>query len=210
MIRPLLRLLDKIEKIIQPDDITIFCGDYVDRGADGFEVIEKLLEYASRHQSVFLTGNHEMMLKGYPEGTTSDQTLYLINGGKSTIRSYSQHFGSIFIPETHKKILFSGVFYYAAESFIVVHAGLNPYIDEPGDNDPYEMVWIRDEFFTAEKKWEKTIVFGHTPTHYLGMSLGEVYIDNKRNIIGIDTGAVYGGVLTCLVMPEKTIIQSSQ
>lgn len=208
MINPLSKLIDRIEDRIQPDDLTVFCGDYIDRGADGFDVVEKVLEYSKRHKTVFLTGNHEMMLRGYMQGASNDKALYMINGGRTTIRSYEKHFGEFYIPDEHKKVLFSDVYYYESDSFIVVHAGLNPYIEEPAENDPYEMVWIREEFYTAVKKWNKTIVFGHTPTHYLGSELGEVFEDESRNIIGIDTGAVYGGRLTCLVMPDRFIMQS--
>jgi len=208
MIKPLSDLMSKIEDRIQPDDVTIFCGDYIDRGAHSFEVVEKIISYSEKHKSIFLTGNHEMMLKGYLSGSSSDKALYMMNGGKITIRSYEKQFGDFFIPENHRKVLFSEIYYCEYDSFIVVHAGLNPYLDSPEDNDPYEMVWIREEFYTAPRRWDKTIVFGHTPTQYLGMQMGEVFEDDQKNIIGIDTGAVYGGRLTCLVMPDRFIIQS--
>jgi serine/threonine protein phosphatase 1 len=41
-------------------------------------------------------------------------------------------------------------------------------------------------------------VFGHTP-------LRRVLLEEDR--MGIDTGCVYGGKLTCLKLPEREVIQ---
>jgi diadenosine tetraphosphatase ApaH/serine/threonine PP2A family protein phosphatase len=34
------------------------------------------------------------------------------------------------------------------------------------------------------------------------------WFDERRNIIGLDTGAVYGGMLTCMRWPDRAIFQS--
>jgi serine/threonine protein phosphatase 1 len=46
---------------------------------------------------------------------------------------------------------------------------------------------------------KKTVVFGHTPFR------GEPFVGEK--MIGIDTGAVYGGPLTCLELPAMKFHQ---
>jgi serine/threonine protein phosphatase 1 len=192
------------------DDLAIFCGDYIDRGSASYQVVEMLLSFSSRCNAVFLMGNHEIMLRDFLGGGSAEHTLYMINGGGSTIRSYAAQFGSFYLPENHKSILFSDKFYYETEDFIVVHAGFNPEKNDIAENSLQEMTWIREKFYRSEKKWEKTIIFGHTPTHYIGMPIGVPFKDPSKNIVGIDTGAVYGGCLTCLVMPGMKTIQSFQ
>jgi diadenosine tetraphosphatase ApaH/serine/threonine PP2A family protein phosphatase len=77
--------------------------------------------------------------------------------------------------------------FYETENFIFVHAGLRPgkALDEQDDHD---LVWIREKFIFSDYDWGKTVVFGHTPRPE------PLFTDNK---IGLDTGAVYGRVLTC-------------
>ena len=62
-----------------------------------------------------------------------------------------------------------------------------------------DLLWIRGEFISSPYDFGKTVVFGHT-------GFSQPFI--KANKIGIDTGAVYGGKLTCMELPEKKIYQS--
>jgi serine/threonine protein phosphatase 1 len=207
MLLPLRKVLADINKVINRDDLVIFCGDYIDRGEDSFAVVEMLVKYSTIQASIFLMGNHEVMLRDYLRGGREERSLYFMNGGQATIKSYTAQLGSFYIPEAHKEVLFSDQYYYETDSFVAVHAGFDPETGASMKTDPYDMVWIRETFFKTDKKWNKTIVFGHTPTQYMGKRLGEVYYDEEKNIFGIDTGAVYGGKLTCLIMPDKKIIQ---
>ena len=56
----------------------------------------------------------------------------------------------------------------------------------------------RYKFIDSDYDFGKRVIFGHTP-----MS-NPLIMENK---IGIDTGAVYGGKLTCLELPEVKIYQ---
>jgi serine/threonine protein phosphatase 1 len=195
-----------IEPVITDNDTVVFCGDYIDRGPESFAVVEMLYSISKTHNTVFLTGNHEMMLADYIAG--KNEQLYFINGGRATLKSYKEHSGSFYIPEQHRNILFSGIFFYEGDDFVAVHAGFNPEYTDPLMTPHEEMVWIREKFYRNNRRWKKTVIFGHTPTQYIGNQLGEVFRDDEKNIIGIDTGAVYGGRLTCLVWPDNKIIQS--
>lgn len=62
-----------------------------------------------------------------------------------------------------------------------------------------DLVWIREEFIYSQYDFGKKVIFGHTPF------MNTPYIDPYK--IGIDTGAVYGGKLTCLKLPEITFHQ---
>ncbi len=194
-------LYRKISSILSSDDILIFLGDYIDRGPHSFEVIEYLLAVAKRKKCVFLKGNHEDMFMEHVAGGGNEQ-VYLMNGGDRTIRSYrKQADGRFTVPRRHLVFFSSLGHYFEGENFIAVHAGLNPKIDNVEVQSVQDMLWIRDGFYRSPRKWAKTVIFGHTPTMYLSGSFRKIFRDPDRNIIGIDTGAVYGGVLSCLAWP---------
>lgn len=53
--------------ITDPENIYIFCGDYIDRGLQNKETIEFLLETATKYNVLTLEGNHEKWLKLYAD-----------------------------------------------------------------------------------------------------------------------------------------------
>jgi serine/threonine protein phosphatase 1 len=206
MLNDLISIYKQILPDLKNDDILIFCGDYIDRGDDVYGTVEYLYEISKRHAVVFLTGNHELMLSDYLKN--KNMRLYFQNGGGITVKSFTERTGSFHIPLEFYKILFSRIYYYETDNFFVVHGGFDPEIANPKDTSEFDMVWIRDRFIKSPRIWQKKIIFGHTPTHFIGLRRGEVFRDDKRNIIGIDTGAVYGGRLTCFVPEEDKIYQS--
>ena len=58
------------------------------------------------------------------------------------------------------------------------------------------MLWIREPFLSWEPEFVAVVVHGHTPKQ-------EPVI--RPNRIGIDTGAVMGGVLTCAVLEDDRL-----
>jgi len=204
----LVTLYGMVEKQICDDDGIIFLGDYIDRGKYSYEVVQYLLEIRERrNNTVFLRGNHEEMLIDYLEGRDSSGN-YLYNGGEATKMSYRSNVGEFLMPRLHGEFFRTLSDYYEGDDFIAVHAGLRPGVARLEAQDREDLVWIREDFFRSKKRWKKTVIFGHTPTHHLHGRWGVVYFDDERNIIGIDTGAVYGGKLTCLVWPERKVIQA--
>ena len=115
--------------------------------------------------------------------------------------------GNMKIPSAHLDFFKKLNLYYEYSDFISVHAGFNPKIYNMENQSPDDMLWIRESFFRSRRKWEKTVIFGHTPTTYMEGRSHNVYYDEEKNIIGIDTGAVYGGKLTCLRWPDRKILQ---
>lgn len=203
----LVSLYGQVEKRLGDDDILIFLGDYIDRGGSSYEVVEYLLELREQRPNIrFLKGNHEVMLFEFLNGNDPSGN-YLYNGGNATRKSYDSHVGGFVIPENHRDFFNRLLNYYEGDDFIAVHAGLNPEVNSPEAQSLDDLVWIREDFFRSPKRWKKTVIFGHTPTYYIHGKWGKVYMDDVKNIIGIDTGAVYGGMLTCLVWPEKKILQ---
>ena len=207
MSEKLAALIAIMDPLVTPRDTVIFLGDYIDRGQGAYETVQLLVELSARVNCVFLMGNHEALLRDYLDGRI-EKDLYYFNGGGHTIASYRREFGGFFIPESHRKILFSERYYYEGRDFIAVHAGIPPYAaGDLSTADPTELVWIRDAFFRSEMVWEKTVIHGHTPTHYLGVEFGSPSHDLARNIIDIDTAAIYGGKLTCLIWPDQRYLQ---
>ncbi len=192
------RLLDIIPW--QPSvDRLVFMGDYIDRGPESREVVEIVSDLARKHPRVTcLKGNHEQMLMNYLEG--NDPLMYIMNGGRATLASYgASPIGgpALRLPAGHLEFLRSLSVTLETDEFLFVHAGIKPGISIAEQN-PEDLLWIRDEFFLSEMRFEKTVVFGHTP-------FDEPMVLADR--IGIDTGAVYGRKLTCLELPSRTFYQ---
>jgi serine/threonine protein phosphatase 1 len=175
-------------------DRLVFIGDYIDRGHEPFAVVEYLAGLKARQPGiVFLKGNHEDMLLNYLDG--QDRLTYLYNGGQQTLDSYlraSGGPGAYPIPGHHLSFYRSLRLHFETEDYIFVHAGLRAGIPL-AQQDPQDLLWIREKFIDHRESFGKRVVFGHTP------------FDKPRveaNKIGIDTGAVYGNLLTGLQLPE--------
>ena len=187
---PLRRLMDQIH--LSETDEVVFMGDYVDRGPDSKGVIDYLLTLQGRY--TFLMGNHEQMFLDFLQG--KERFLFLYNGGEATLESYG---GIGNIPASHLAFLNRLVLYYETDDYLFVHGGIRPGIPIQ-DQEPKDLLWIREEFYAYPGRYAKTVVFGHTP-------LREVLMEEDR--IGIDTACVYGNKLTCLTLPSRQVIQVS-
>ena len=195
------RLLARID--LDPyADTLVFIGDYIDRGPDVRGVIETIINLKETCKNViFLRGNHEeLFLNYYREG--QDEELFFANGGGVTLSSYGltvadARAGRGF-PEDHLRFIASLPLSYETEAYFFVHAGLRPGIPVAGQSTE-DLLWIRHEFIDLEYDFGKTVVFGHTALH-------EPLLE--KNKIGIDTGAVYGGCLTCIELPSRKIHQA--
>ncbi|HLH78369.1 MAG TPA: metallophosphoesterase family protein [Candidatus Binataceae bacterium] len=188
-------------------DTVVFMGDYIDRGPASRQVIDLLLEFAQgAHRTVFLKGNHEdMMLSflGLP-GRYGDS--FLINGGFTTLQSYGLNEADLDdtrarLPATHVEFLSQLSTSYRHDRFLFVHAGISP-LHSLAEQDPEDLMWIRQEFILNPHTLDLTVLFGHTPVR-------EVLLDLPYKI-GIDTGLVYGGKLTCLELTQGECLQVSR
>ena len=56
--------LDALLEVVPfgPDDRLLFLGDYVDKGPDTKGVLDRLVNFSSRPNTIFLRGNHDQML----------------------------------------------------------------------------------------------------------------------------------------------------
>lgn len=200
--------LEKLLKTLQleyGDEFTyVFLGDYTDRGPDSKSVVDQLLEFEHYHDCIFLRGNHDqMLLDAYEKGMWD---LWLSNGGGTTLENYDSTPGDFNLPRAHLEFFRDTELYWETEDYFFVHAGISPDLTIQENLDSiYErdqFMWQRDHIYTDKNRWEKIVVFGHTP-------VPEPLLRN--NMIGIDTGCVYNrpgyGMLTAILLPDNKIIQ---
>jgi serine/threonine protein phosphatase 1 len=185
-------------------DTLVFLGDYVDRGPDVRGVVDRLVDLRADPgvRTTFLRGNHEDMLLGYLGRDGHYGEAFLGNGGDVTVRSYglvgrptpTRLEGCL--PPTHLDFFEGTVLQHEEQGFLMAHAGVRP--DRPWhQQSSHDLLWIRDEFIASPHELGKTVVFGHTP-------MREVFEDLPYKV-GIDTGCVYGGMLTALELPDLTV-----
>ena len=184
-------------------DVLVFLGDYVDRGPDPAGVVQFIVELQAEYPGsvICLKGNHEVMFMDFLKNGAASGA-FLTFGGDKTLKSYGISLESPgreaarLMPYSHLQFLKSLPICFETERFFLVHAGVKPGIPLEKQKEE-DMLWIRHEFIRSDYDWGKRIIFGHTPfdTPLL-----------KPNKIGIDTGAVYGGRLTCLVLPDVEFI----
>ena len=183
--------------------LVIHIGDFIDRGPDSAGVIERLLQpFPSVPGTVAphlvnLIGNHEeMLLTALDEGSRSAVDRWLANSGGDTLASWGLSWRSgprvwrEAIPPRHLGFLRGLALIFRAGGYAFVHAGLRPGV--PLEQQQREdMLWIREPFLSWSGTLPAEVVHGHTPE------------DRPRvrpHRIGIDTGAVLGGPLTCAVL----------
>ncbi|MDU9047419.1 MAG: metallophosphoesterase [Candidatus Electrothrix sp. Rat3] len=197
-----LNTLQKLLKLVNKEAETfVFLGDYIDRGPDSKDVVECILDFKKKRRNVItLLGNHEIMLTNYLRGY--DDGTFIRAGGKETLLSYGinpkikpEKVAKLF-PEKHISFFRELPLLWENKHGIYVHAGLEPGVHITRQVSSY-CLWARDEFIRSPYKFTKPVIFGHTVFR-------EPLV--QENKIGIDTGAVYGGKLTALILPEKRFV----
>ena len=189
------------------DHRIVHVGDYGDRGPDTAAVIERLaaLTVADRHV-LCLRGNHDEMLLGFLSEPGEMGSTFLANGGGATLASYGVRGGvlAMFIgdhvnlsrrlaetmPAHHRAFLESLELTARFGDYFFCHAGIRPGVPLERQS-PHDLTWIRDEFRLSGADHGVVVVHGHTP-----VAEPEVL----PNRINVDTGAVFSGRLTCLVL----------
>jgi len=187
------RLMDKIPWRPEKDRL-IFLGDFIDRGKNSKGVVDYVLDLRRTCAQIdCLVGNHEILLLDYVDG--NDRGLYFLNGGWSTLESYragNPEGDGELIPPDHIAFYRSLQTYLELEDYYVVHAGFRPGV-EIEKQVLEDMTWIREPFIYSDYDFGKRVIFGHTPFRE------PLVLENK---IGLDTGAVYGNLLSCLELPD--------
>ncbi len=209
-------------------DQFVFLGDYVDRGPSSKGVIQQLISFQMDYpQTVFIRGNHDQMFINVLQSCglikdsrftqisniwvrkkkkRADVRLFKQCGGEKTLESYHMQLiqknagfnlaGSI--PPKHVDFLEKSQLYYEQDSYIFVHAGMNPHLPL-NQQDQEVLMW--DRSLTGGPSG-KTLIIGHTPTVE-----GEPLIAD--DLIMMDTGAGCGGPLTAMDLLTGQVWQAS-
>lgn len=186
------------------DHRIIHIGDYVDRGPDSAGVIGRLAGLAVEDPRVLcLRGNHDQMLLDFLADPAENAPMLLRNGGKETLRSYgvglrsrtyeqlASHLAEK-LPAEHRAFLETLPLSFRFGDYFFCHAGIRPGV--PLDQQAaHDLLWIREEFLLDHRDHGVVVVHGHTVT-------ATQKPDVLPNRIAIDTGAVFDGPLTCLVL----------
>lgn len=191
---------------LHKEDRLVFLGDYIDRGPGAREVIDFLLglKDSGEGELVFLKGNHEDMFLHYLGYSGHYGEAFLFNGGHTTLKSYGLSplpaGGDVAaaLPEANLRFLLDLSILYPVGEVLCVHAGVSP-LRPLEEQIEEELLWIREEFIYNPHSLPYTVIFGHTPQREILFHLPYK--------VGIDTGLVYGGKLSCLELVEKKLFQ---
>jgi serine/threonine protein phosphatase 1 len=187
-----------------PDAVLIHLGDYIDRGPESAQVVAWLQAGppVPAARIVNLMGNHEqMMLASVAAGDETAAGHWLVNGGADSLLSWGvprtvpRKDWALHIPRPHLEFLRDLAISHRAGPYLFVHAGIRPGVALDRQT-PQDMLWIREPFLSSRQDHGAVVVHGHTPRHTPTV---------QANRIGIDTGAVLGGALTCAVLEADRI-----
>ena len=178
--------------------LLVHLGDYVDRGPDSAGVVARLLAGLPGFEMVNLMGNHERTMLDALAGDGGAATDWLHFGGVAALQSWNIDPASpragwaSLLPPAHLTWLRGLRRCFAVDGFIFVHAGLRPGVPLAQQSEA-DLLSIRMPFLYSDADFGAVVVHGHTPT-------AEPVV--RHNRIGIDTGAAFGGKLTCVVLGE--------
>ncbi len=184
----------------------IHLGDLIDRGPDSAQVVRHLASGTAPPgitETITLRGNHEAMMLAAIEAPETDGAarLWILNGGADALLSWGvprqtepKDWGTR-LPAADLAYLRALPFRHVDGGYLFVHAGIRPRV--PLDRqEPHDLMWIREPFLSSGEDHGAVIVHGHTP---------RPQPEVRANRIGIDTGAVMGGRLTCLVLESDRL-----
>ena len=182
--------------------VTVFLGDYVDRGLESFGVVDLLAKGGWPTEIITLRGNHEETMLAFLQDAAVLERWRNF-GGLEALHSYGVDVREAMkgggyekiqtefvkrIPPAHRQFLENTLPSVEIDDYFFCHAGVRPNVplDRQSDQD---LLWIREEFLGYSGSFGKVVVHGHTPVPAP---------ENLPNRINVDTGAYLTGMLTAL------------
>lgn len=190
------------------DFLIMHLGDLIDRGPDSRGVVARVMamEAEGKVRCAAIMGNHEaLMLHAFDKVETIGLMHWAMNGGDETIQSYVAVNGDAgiwkdAIDREHIAWLrtLPSIWRDEERRIAFVHGGIDP-ATFPECKDEVRL-WTRSSKFFKSARWPRRselegllVVHGHTPTD-------DYRPDIEERRINVDTGACFGGPLTCVVL----------
>lgn len=184
-------------------------GDFIDRGEQSREVIDRLASGRLPWPFDCLRGNHEAMALACIDGMPG-WTGWLANGGVETLFSYGLDVRDLrgaraldavparfldALPSTHLAFLRGLSPSLSLGDYFFCHAGVRPGV--PLERQSVDdLLWIRQDFLASPLFHGKRIVHGHTPV------FAPEVLPNRINV---DTGAFLTNRLSCAVLEGSDV-----
>lgn len=185
----------------------VFLGDLVDRGPDAAGVLRLAMGMTGAGHALAVPGNHEnklvRALRGHQVTVSHglQETLDQLAAESPEFRAQVERWcydlvSHLVLDDGHLVVAHAGLKeeYHGRSSGRVRSFAL--YGDSTGETDEYGLP-VRYPWAT-DYRGRATVVYGHTPTPEP---------EWVNNTICVDTGCVFGGHLTALRYPEKTLVQ---
>lgn len=187
--------------------LPVFVGDLVDRGPRSIDTVRLVMTMVRAGTALAVPGNHDAQFQKHLEDPDSAPVAYGMDTTLREVASESDEF-KLRVVAFFKGL--PGHLVLDRGNLVVAHAGLPEKLHGeedalarhmavygvprglPGGGDlATRHPWIADYSGSA------AVAHGHTPVHEAVW---------RNNSIDIDTGCVYGGHLTALRWPERTLV----
>lgn len=181
----------------------VYLGDLIDHGCDSAGVVRALAAGppAPGLAVTVLRGDHEQMLLDALDGDRAAATDWLHAGGGAALRSWGvppetpRADWPRLLPASDIAFLRATVPSWQAGEYLFVHAGVRPGVRWQ-QQTPEDLRTIRLPFLASEAWHGAVIVHGHSVA-----STPEL----RANRIGLDTGAGFGGKLSCAILENERV-----
>ncbi len=170
-------------EVLPSDDHLVFCGDVINRGGGIEAAMDLVWTLVRLGRATWLRGNHEQDLIDALEssGDGSDEALF----SQDTVRQLGERRTRSWLDRLQQLPL-----KYSAEGWSATHAGFN--------SDGQPDLSIREPFWESYDGRHGRVVIGHTP---------RPTVERHQRIVLVDTGAVYGGLLSAYCPETDAVVQ---
>ena len=170
-------------EVLPSDDHLVFCGDVINRGGGIEAAMDLVWTLVRLGRATWLRGNHEQDLIDALEssGDGSAEALF----SQDTVRQLGERRTRSWLDRLQQLPL-----KYSAEGWSATHAGFN--------SDGQPDLSIREPFWESYDGRHGRVVIGHTP---------RPTVERHQRIVLVDTGAVYGGLLSAYCPETDAVVQ---